>query len=328
MNTYERIFCFSPKFSFSSVDKDSWDTVINNCYWPLLEIITDLDVPLGIELPGWTLNAIQETCPEWVEAFKNLLSEKKCELIGSGYCQMITPLVPYKVNMHNQKIGLDIYKKLLGITPKIALVNEMAFSDSVVDILSESGYSSFIMDRDNVHLALSMEKSPTNNLPQLAKGIDSNELPVLWADSILFQKLQQVSHGNISIEDYIDFIKSRLAKGDTLFPLYSNDAETFDFRPGRFNTESEENASGEWNTIKKVIKILKNDLGFEYVLPSDALRVKQKDFLKKSISLSSAKYPIPVKKQPKYNIARWAVTGRNDTWLNTVCYKIYSKLDF
>ncbi len=320
-------FVFHLNLAFSSVDKDSWNTVISKCYWPLLEIASELDVPIGIELSGWTLNGIQETCPEWVEAFKKLLSQKKCELIGSGYCQMISPLVPYEVNIHNQKIGLNIYKKLLGVTPKIALVNEMAFSDSVVDIFAETGYLAFIMDRDNVRLALRMENKSVNDLPESAIGNDENKLPVLWADSILFQKLQQVSHGDISIEDYVNFIKSRLDDGNFLFPLYSNDAETFDFRPGRFDTESEMSASGEWKIIRKVIKILKNELDFEYILPSDAIEISSDAGSRKSMPISSAEYPIPVKKQPKYNIARWAVTGRNDTWLNSVCYKIFNKLN-
>jgi len=38
--------------------------------------------------------------------------------------------------------------------------------------------------------------------------------------------------------------------------------------------------------------------------------------------LVNAAYPVPVKKQAKYNIARWAVTGRNDLWLNTMCHRI------
>ena len=319
-------FVFHLNLAFSSVNKDSWSTIIDKCYWPLLEIISDLQVPLGIELSGWTLNGIQETCPEWVTRFRQLLAEGSCELIGSGYCQIIAPLVPYDVNIQNHRIGLDIYQKLLGVRPAIALVNEMAFSDSVVDLLKEVGYSGFIMDRDNIQLALEQENDPPSEMPGLAKGCDSAELPVLWADSILFQKLQHLSHGNISTDDYVDFIRTRIAAGDFLFPLYSNDAEAFDFRPGRFETETQENVTGEWAIIRKIIEKLKSELKFAYVLPSIALNLQHQKNSSNSIPFTSAGYPIPVKKQPKYNIARWAVTGRDDTWLNTMCFRIYGKL--
>ena len=319
-------FVFHLNLAFSSVDKGSWSTIVDRCYWPLLEIISDLQVPLGIELSGWTLNGIQETCPKWVVKFRQLLAEGKCELIGSGYCQIIAPLVPYDVNIQNHRIGLDIYQRLLGVRPNIALVNEMTFSDSVVDLLAEVGYSGFIMERDNIQLALAREYELPSELPGVAKGVDSAELPVLWADSILFQKLQHISHGNISMDDYVGFIRTRIATGDFLFPLYSNDAETFDFRPGRFKEESQENASGEWAIIRKVMENLKSELGFEYVLPSIALNLQHRAISSKALAFTSAGYPIPVKKQPKYNIARWAVTGRDDTWLNTMCFRIYNKL--
>ncbi|MBT5229213.1 MAG: hypothetical protein HOM11_02940, partial [Methylococcales bacterium] len=39
------------------------------------------------------------------------------------------------------------------------------------------------------------------------------------------------------------------------------------------------------------------------------------------LQLTSAEQPIPVKKQFKYNISRWAVTGRDDVNLNTRCYQ-------
>lgn len=319
-------FVFHLNLAFSSVDRESWSTIIKRCYWPLLDIISDLEIPLGIELSGWTLNGIQDTDPEWVDKFRQLLNEGKCELIGSGYCQIIAPLVPYEVNIQNQKIGLEIYQSLLGVRPKIALVNEMAYSDSVVDILAKVGYSAFIMDRDNIQLALGLEGKSYNQMPKVAKGINSSVLKVLWADSILFQKLQHIAHGNISMADYIDFIKLRIESGHSFFPLYSNDAETFDFRPGRFKEESQQNNSGEWMIIRKVIQHLSSELGFEFLLPSVALKKQFKSASKKAMFLTSAEYPVPVKKQPKYNIARWAVSGRDDAWLNSVCYRIHKKL--
>ena len=32
---------------------------------------------------------------------------------------------------------------------------------------------------------------------------------------------------------------------------------------------------------------------------------------------------MPVKKQRKYNLARWAVTGRDNTAINAACQRIY-----
>ena len=62
-------------------------------------------------------------------------------------------------------------------------------------------------------------------------------------------------------------------------------------------------------------------LSFNFILPRDALKLS-KNKKKKCSLLTTASYPIPVKKQSKYNIARWAVTGVDDIWINTLCHRI------
>jgi hypothetical protein len=41
------------------------------------------------------------------------------------------------------------------------------------------------------------------------------------------------------------------------------------------------------------------------------------------LQLETAAMPIPVKKQRKYNLARWSVTGRDDLGVNAACERIY-----
>src|SRR5262244_3390108 len=40
------------------------------------------------------------------------------------------------------------------------------------------------------------------------------------------------------------------------------------------------------------------------------------------LRLESAVCPVPVKKQRKYNLSRWAVTGRDDIGINAACERI------
>src|SRR5581483_3905401 len=44
------------------------------------------------------------------------------------------------------------------------------------------------------------------------------------------------------------------------------------------------------------------------------------------LRLETAAYPVPVKKQRKYNLTRWAVTGRDDVGVNAACQRIYAAL--
>ena len=180
---------FHINLAFSSIEEKAWSDVIQSCYHPLLQLVEETGIPIGIEVTGWTLKQIKKIDPIWIERFKTLLDKGKCELIGSGYSQIIGPLAPFAVNKWNQKLGLNIYKQILDCVPKIVLVNEMAFSSSLVDLYKTVGYKAFIMDRDNVKLAVDSNRVPTH-----AIGNNKNTLPVLWSDSILFQKVQHFAH--------------------------------------------------------------------------------------------------------------------------------------
>ena len=313
---------FHLNLAFSSIEENKRKDVINNCYWPMLKLIENTNICIGVELTGWTLKQILIIDKKWVHKFKYLLSENKCELIGSGWSQLIGPLVPYEVNIWNHKIALEYYQKVLKARPTIALVNEMAFSSSLVDIYKEVGYKGFVMDRDNVKLALGLENE-NDIIPTHALGNNNISLPVLWSDSNLFQKFQRVVHKDITVKEYLEYIKEKIKnKKNKILPIYTNDIEIFNFRPGRFTTESSLDKLDEWERIELLLNSIKSFKSFSFNSPTNILKIINKS--KKNISkISTIKYPIPVKKQLKYNINRWAVSGRDDLWLNTKCFQIY-----
>jgi len=317
---------FHLNLAFSSIKTEARLDVIRNCYWPLLDLVESEGIPIGIELTGWTLQQIALLDKSWVERFRQLLENRQCELIGSGWSQVIGPLVPYEVNCWNQQLGMDAYLQILGVTPLIALVNEMAFSTGMVDVYVGVGYKGIIMDRDNVRLALNLDGTPLSDTPTHAAGCGNHSMPVLWSDSILFQRLQRVVHGDIPVTEYMAYVKQRAEQDSAVLPIYCNDAEIFDYRPGRFTAESRLHPEGEWDRFKRICTLLKKDLSLNWLSPSEALAIQELNSQPNIKRLTSASQPIPVKKQAKYNINRWAVTGRDDLWLNTACHRVYQAL--
>ena len=77
-----------------------------------------------------------------------------------------------------------------------------------------------------------------------------------------------------------------------------------------------------------MLQSLKSNFNIEFTTSSHLSGIKKFKYKKKLTTLktlkkiSSAEYPVPVKKQKKYNINRWAVTGRDDQLLNTMSYRI------
>ena len=110
------------------------------------------------------------------------------------------------------------------------------------------------------------------------------------------------------------------------FSLYGNDAEIFDFRPGRYHTETAIGHHSEWEKIEKLFSILSEDNRFKIISPCEMLSMIDYPEAGNALHLESAICPVPVKKQGKYNITRWAVTGRDDLGINSACWRVYEAL--
>jgi len=311
---------------YSSIEEEKRAMVIKNCYWKLLKL-PEYGFPIGLEATANTLEIINNIDPNWIKVLRNYIEEEKIEFIGSGYSQIIGPLVPHKVNDWNQKIGMEIYRDLLGVKPKIALVNEMAYSAGMVEHYINNGYEAIIMEWNNPRKYHPEWENEWRYFPQYAMGTNDKEIPVIWADSIAFQKFQRYAHGELDLDKYLDYLYQQVSNISRIFPMYCNDAEIFDFRPGRYKTEAEINNGSEWECIKVLFQSLNSEKRYQLIPP-----VKVLDFLHypnagNKIYLESPEQPIPVKKQEKYNINRWALTGRDDLGINTECYKIYKDLN-
>jgi len=320
LNLYQ---IFHINLMYSSIDEEDYLTVINNCYHPLLDL-AETGVPIGIELSGLSLELIQSVDSKWVDRFRELLKDNKVELIGSGYSQIIGPIVPSEVNYQNQKLGLEVYQKLLGQQPDIALINEMSFSAGLVTHYLDNGYEAVIMEFNNpLKFHLEWDKN-LRYYPQRILGTNKSVIKLLWADSIAFQKFQRFVHAEISLADYEKYLNTFLAYSPRYFPLYANDVEIFNFRPGRYKSEAQLSGENEWQRISGLYKFLREHENFSLVFPSQVIDTAGSLTDHECISLESPEQPIPVKKQRKYNINRWTLSGRNDLKINTQCFGIFT----
>ncbi len=314
--------CFHLNLMYSSIEVEERPQVVEKCYWPLLELAR-AGFPLGIEATGITLEIVQELDARWIKQLKALINEGLVEFIGSGYSQIIGPLVPARVNHWNQLIGLGVYEKLLGVRPRIALVNEMAYSAGIVEHYVRAGYEAIVMEWNNPRRYHPEWEDNWRHYPQEVEGSGGQRIPVIWADSIAFQKFQRYVHGEYDLEEYLAFLDTH-RNGDRYFPIYSNDVEIFDYRPGRYKTEAEvDEQRREWERIRGLFATLAKVPQTELIFPSKVLEGLQTEDGGCTVNLESPEQPIPVKKQEKYNINRWALTGRDDLGINTACYQIY-----
>jgi hypothetical protein len=317
---------FHLNIMYSSIEEDQRSEVIKKCYWPLLKLARSYNLPFGIETSAYTLATIGTIDPVWVAELSKLTTDGPCEFIGSGYAQLIGPLVPAEVNAANLALGNEAYEKLLGFRPKIALVNEQAYSAGLLQHYLDAGYEAIIMEWDNPASSHPEWDPAWRYLPQYACGQHGEEIALIWNNSIAFQKFQRYAHGDLDLNKYIEIIASHGTESDRVYPLYGNDVEVFDFRPGRFATEPLLQGESEWVKLEKLFAALNSDSRFEFISPSGVLKLMDQPNAGNRLQLETPAHPVPVKKQGKYNLTRWALTGRDDVVINTSCIKAYEVL--
>ncbi|HEX4105727.1 MAG TPA: hypothetical protein VHX92_05805, partial [Rhizomicrobium sp.] len=236
------------------------------------------------------------------------------------FSQMIGPLVPARVTKENLRLGHETYVRLLGTRPRLALVNEQAYAAGLVGLYRDARYDAIIMDWENPAAHHPEWPAETQYLPQRALGADGRDIALIWSNTTLFQQLQRLVHGDITVENYLGFVRGRGSPQPRALCLYASDAEIFGFRPGRFKTE--EILSGdEWLRLEAAFTAIAQEA--RMVRPSDALSLLGLPGAGQKLSLESAEAPVPVKKQRKYNLARWAVTGRDNLAINAACQRVY-----
>ncbi len=314
---------FHLNLAFSSIAEERRGDVIERCYWPLLRLAERL-APIGVEVSGFTLEEIARRDPAWIARARALIGEGRIELIGSGYSQMIGPLVPGRVTAENLKIGNDIYRRLLGRVPSAALVNEQAFSAGLVEHYLDAGIGALLMDWDNPSAHHPEWDRQYQYLPQYAHGADGRKIAVLWTNTAAFQQLQRRTYDDITLDSYLGFVRGRRGAGTRALCLYASDAEIFDFRPGRFRTEEKlVDGAVEWARLEEALAAVIAEPDVTLTAPSGVLALMEREGAGNLLELGSAACPVPVKKQRKYNLARWAVTGRDNTAVNAACQRIY-----
>jgi hypothetical protein len=317
---------FHLNLAYSSIEEEQRPEVIRCCYWPLLRLARRYQLPFGIEASGYTLESVAAIDRSWVDELRALTAEGRCEFVGSGYAQIIGPLVPADVNAANLRIGNEVYKALLGSRPTIALVNEQAYSAGLLQHYLDAGYKAIVMEWDNPARGHPEWHPEWRYFPQIACGQHGEELVVIWNQSIAFQKFQRYAHSEMDLQEYLEYLARHVSQEPRAFPIYGNDIEIFDFRPGRYHTEPIMKEESEWKRIDGLFQRLQSDDRIQFIRPSQVLDLMQSPNAGNRLHLETPQDPVPVKKQEKYNLNRWAVTGRNDLAINTACHRVYESL--
>lgn len=315
---------FHANLKFSSIPEDQYSSVLDRCYWPALDLLEDYDVNLGFEFPASTLEIINDMDNGFTNTLKKYWYQSRSEVIGSGYSQNIFPLIPSKANLINLIQGNKVYEEILGKIPVTAYVNEQTYSDGLVGLYKEAGYKNLIADWDNASKYSSFPKDYKYS-PKILVGAGKSKINLIWNSTISFQQFQRYIQGKISFEDYVKYLNSHYSKDhNRSFLLYAYDLEIFNYQPGHGDLLNSKDTLNEFHRINKLFEYIEEADHIEVITPNEVVNKFKAQI---EVSLGASEYPIQCKKQFKYNVTRWAVSGRENSRINSQCYKIFHLLN-
>ena len=189
----------------------------------------------------------------------------------------------------------------------------------MVGLLKDAGYEAFVMDWHNPSRRNDYDPEMQYR-PQRVRGADGAECSVLWSHSIAFQKFKNYVQGRMELSHYLDYVFEHCsATSDRMLAVYTNDLEVFDYRPGQ-PARTSPDSGREFARIRCALEALNSDERLQFLLPSQLLQ--HYGTLDGAIVLESTEQPVPCKKQLKYNVTRWAVSGRLNVFVNAQCYEL------
>jgi len=320
MNFY---LIFHHNLAFSSIPEEHYPYLIDSVYSSILNLVEE-GYPLGLEYTGETLERIHSLRPQYIERLQSAWASGACEVIGSSYSQAISPLLPVAANRWNLAFGQEVFDNLFQRIPKIAYLNEQVYSESLPVLYQEFGVEAIVFDWMS---AIIDNDWPVEYRYQVIRHAPSG-MQFLWSDSIAFQKLQRTVWGEIEVAEWLQFIRAhqqvaheRLGDRGN-FCLYASDAEIFDYYPGRLTTSGA--PQGHFARLQHLLNSIIKDGG--NLLTPGAILAGQARTIPAVAGVATAGYPVRTKKQDKYNITRWAVTGREATKMNTQCHQLYETI--
>jgi hypothetical protein len=298
---------FHLNLAYSSIDAERWPDLLRHCYTPLLDLAEVL--PIGLEINGWSLEQLQNLAPAWVDRLRDSCARGRVGILGSGYVQLIGPLVPATAQAANFHWGNQVVQQLLHQQPRIALVHEMAYAEGLNRLYHQAGFHTLILEEENLLASLGWPVRPAR--------IGHPAMNLLLASSTLMQKTQRFVQGDLSQSELLSALQAK-EKEEGIHFLYSGDLEIFGFRPNRYRNEHRAPASSDWPMLGGLFEEVASM--HEWQHPGE-WRHSEEDKGRAARLLWAQDCAI-VKKQRKYNLSRWAVTGRNDLLLNTYAHNL------
>ncbi len=252
VSTYYVCFCLH-MYQPPTQDLNILKKIDKECYKPLFNVLDYHDnAKLCLNITGGLIDLLHEfNLSDTIDSLKNLVSEGKIEIVGTGKFHPILPLIPETEVHHQIQLNEETNKKEFGKLWKRKgfFPPEMAISGSVAKHIRELGYKWVIMSGIACPVAWPYDKiycSP-------------NGLQLFFRDDIISNK---ISFKNISPQKFLSETKimhKNEKNNDHTYIVIAQDVETFGHHIPRY----------EKDFLGRMLELINDDNEMEMIFISD-----------------------------------------------------------
>ena len=106
---------FHLNLAYSSISESKRKEVIERCFLAASQAGDRRAHPRSDRgHPVYTLELVSRLDPSWLRALRSAVRSHLVEFVGSGYSQIVAPIVPAGVNEWNLEVGAQQYERLFG----------------------------------------------------------------------------------------------------------------------------------------------------------------------------------------------------------------------
>jgi len=141
------IAIYHANLNYSGLEEERYEFVIRNSYEKIIDIYNDplKGVPYCFEASGYTIDKINEICPDVMEKLKDA-AKRNCEVLASPYPHLMLPNFPYQDGLKSLEFTMETYQRIFGFTPESGWNPECGWRQDVPQMFKAAGFKNLIID--------------------------------------------------------------------------------------------------------------------------------------------------------------------------------------
>lgn len=144
------IAIYHANLNYSGLGPEKYEFVIRQSYEKIIDMYNNelKGMPYCFEVSGYTLEKMQEYCPDVVEKLADA-AKRNCEVLGSPYAHPMLPNFPFEDGLKSLEFTMEAFQRILGFVPETGWNPECGWRQDVPLMFKKAGFKNLIVDWDS-----------------------------------------------------------------------------------------------------------------------------------------------------------------------------------